>query len=139
MAVPHLFHLVGLSSRQMSTPTELRGNAAGKMRLVSLQPQCHRAFSLLLAPQQLNMWAMWPVSGSGNKHKCVCVHTTRTGLPFFQSLDSAPSLSLKEAWQLMARALCVDARGPHLTTALPTSTNPSHDGHSLIHVGESLV
>ena len=38
MAVPHLSHLVGLASPQMSTPTALGGHAAGEMRLVFPQP-----------------------------------------------------------------------------------------------------
>ena len=38
MAVPHVSHLVGLASTQMSTPTALRGHATGEIRSMSPQP-----------------------------------------------------------------------------------------------------
>ena len=83
MAVPHLSHLVGLASPQMSTPTALRGPCSwgDEAGVLTASGATSLVASCRLKPH--NMGATRPVSGSGKyKYKCGCVN----GVPHDTSL-----------------------------------------------------
>ena len=74
MAMPHLSHLVGLTSPQMSTPTAPRGPCSweDKVGVPTANGATGLVASCWLAPKI--MGATWPASGSGKykyKYKCV--------------------------------------------------------------------